>query len=96
MAALRQAFAGKAKVTVPVTVGGDGGVAELKVQMDEVMDILKSVPGYPEISKELDYVIAEAGMDGQMEVDLDEFIEVRFFCCLFCHSTWSDELFFVG
>jgi glycerol-3-phosphate dehydrogenase len=79
MAALKQAFAGKAKVAVaPATVGGDCDVAELKVQMEEVMDILRSVPGYPEISKkELDYVVAEAGMDGQAEVDLDEFIEVR-------------------
>ncbi|KIM41129.1 hypothetical protein M413DRAFT_445847 [Hebeloma cylindrosporum] len=75
VAALRTAFGGKAKVSVPG--GGDGDVAELKVRMDEVMDILRSVPGYPEISKkELDYVVAEAGMDGQKDVDLDEFIEL--------------------
>jgi glycerol-3-phosphate dehydrogenase len=95
MAALRQAFAGKAKAAVPTIVSGDGDVAELKVQMDEVMDILKSVPGYPEISKkELDYVVAEAGMDGQTEVDLDEFIEVRFLSCFpsLVDTTWSDEL----
>lgn len=79
VAALRVAFSGKARVSVPAAVGGDGDVAELKVPMEEVMDILRSVPGYPEISKkELDYVVAEAGMDGQKEVDLDEFIEVRF------------------
>ena len=79
IAALRTAFGGRARVFVPASVGGDGDVAELKVPMEEVMDILKSVPGYPEISKkELDYVVAEAGMDGQKEVDLDEFIEVRF------------------
>lgn len=79
VAALRVAFSGKARVSMPATVGGDGDVAELKVPMEEVMDILRSVPGYPEISKkELDYVVAEAGMDGQKEVDLDEFIEVCF------------------
>jgi len=84
VAALRMAFSGRARVSVPDAVGVDGDVVELKVPMEEVMDILRSVPGYPEISKkELNYVVAEAGMDGQKEVDLDEFIEVRLL--FFCH-----------
>lgn len=84
IASLRMAFNGKARVSVPAAVGGDGDVAELKLPIEEVLDILKTVPGYPEISKkELDYVVAEAGMDGQKEVDLDEFIEVRFFLSFF-------------
>ena len=62
--------------------------------MDEIVDIWRSVSEYHEISKELDYVIAEAGMDGQTEVNFDEFIEVRFIssCSSLAYTTWSDDL----
>lgn len=51
--------------------------AEEKVHLDDILDILKDVPGYAEISdKELDYVLNEAGMIGQIEFNFDEFIEV--------------------
>ncbi|KAJ8082348.1 mitochondrial glycerol-3-phosphate dehydrogenase [Marasmius tenuissimus] len=48
-----------------------------KVALAEVVDMLKHVPGYEQISvKELDYVLEEAGLKGRKEVDLDEFVEI--------------------
>ncbi|KAF9474285.1 DAO-domain-containing protein [Pholiota conissans] len=55
--------------------GVDG--AERTVKTKEVLDILKSMNGYSEMTqKELDYVLDEAGLRDQGELDLDEFIEV--------------------
>lgn len=71
VAALRSAFTGRAR---PVEDG------EEKVKAEEVVDVLKLVPSYSEISKitkkELDYVLDEAGMHGQSDFNFDEFIEV--------------------
>ncbi|KAF8869007.1 DAO-domain-containing protein [Gymnopilus junonius] len=51
--------------------------AEEKVHLNEVLDVLKDVPGYAEVSeKELDYVLNEAGLTGQVEFNFDEFIEI--------------------
>ena len=55
-----------------------GAVRELKVKTGDILEILKDVAGYSEITKkELNYVLDEAGLKGQgEEVDLDQFIEV--------------------
>ncbi|KAJ3491154.1 hypothetical protein NLJ89_g11367 [Agrocybe chaxingu] len=67
LAALRYAFATR------TTKNGDGVE---KVGTEEILELLKDVPGYSEVSKkELDYVLDEAGFkDGQ--VNFDEFIEI--------------------
>jgi len=68
VATLRNAFGRRTK-----SIDGDE-----KVRSDEILNILKEIPGYSEISqKEVNYVIDEAGMrDGV--VNFDEFIEVCF------------------
>ena len=55
-----------------------GAVGELKVKTGDILEVLKDVAGYSEITKkELNYVLDEAGLKGQgEEVDLDQFIEV--------------------
>lgn len=59
-------------------VNAEGG--KLKLKTGDILEILKDVTGYSEISqKELNYVLDEAGLKGQGEVDLDQFIEVSFF-----------------
>ncbi|KAF8157831.1 FAD dependent oxidoreductase-domain-containing protein [Crassisporium funariophilum] len=64
VAALRIAFGGRAKT-------GE------KVKTEDVLDVLKDVPGYEQASsKELDYVLEEAGLKTQGDLDFDEFIEV--------------------
>lgn len=69
VAALRNAFISNAH----------GG--ELKVKTGDILELLKDVTGYSEITKkELNYVLDEAGLKGQgEEVDLDQFIEVSSF-----------------
>ena len=69
VAALRNAFIGNAQGVAAV---------ELKIKTGDILEILKDVTGYSEITKkELNYVLDEAGLRGQGEVDLDQFIEVR-------------------
>lgn len=41
IAALRMTFNEKARVSVPAAIDGDGDVAELKVRIEEVMDIFE-------------------------------------------------------
>ncbi|ESK86944.1 glycerol-3-phosphate dehydrogenase [Moniliophthora roreri MCA 2997] len=71
--ALEQAFSLRAK---------DAPVSDAKgliktVALNEVMDILRDVPGYEQVSvKELDYVLEEAGLKGRKDVDFDEFVEI--------------------
>ncbi|PPQ70371.1 hypothetical protein CVT25_000082 [Psilocybe cyanescens] len=71
VAALRSAFSSR---TMPAEDG------EEKVKAEEILEVLKLVPSYSEISKiskkELDYVLDEAGMHGQSEFNFDEFIEI--------------------
>ena len=77
VAALRNAFISNA------AHGGGGGSGELKLKTRNILEILKDVTGYSEITKkELNYVLDEAGLKGQGEVDLDQFIEVRAFLFL--------------
>ncbi len=65
--ALRNAFTTRTRVS--------NGVE--KVVIGDMLDILKGIPGYADITKkELDYVLDEAGMQ-EGEVDFDELIEVR-------------------
>ena len=67
--ALRNAF---------INTAQDGAVRELKIKTGDILEILKDVTGYSEITKkELNYVLDEAGVKEQgYEVDLDQFIEV--------------------
>ncbi|KAF8182337.1 FAD dependent oxidoreductase-domain-containing protein [Pholiota molesta] len=66
--ALRNAFNGRA------VSGADGSE---KVKTVDVLDILKAMPGFSEVTrKELEYVLDEAGLREQSELDSDEFIEV--------------------
>lgn len=56
-----------------------GADKEVKVQAGKLKEILKEVPGYEEITPgTYEYVLVEAGLKGR-EVDLHEFLEVRFF-----------------
>lgn len=69
VAALRGVFHGRA-------VGGKDG--QDRVKSGEVLEVLKAIPSYAEATKkDLEYVLKEAGLDGQEDLDLDEFIEVR-------------------
>ena len=69
VAALRNAFISNAQ--------GAAAAVELKLKTGDILEILKDVTGYSEITKkELNYVLDEAGLKGQGEVDLDQFIEV--------------------
>jgi glycerol-3-phosphate dehydrogenase len=71
VAALRNAFVSN------VQCAAAGAAGELKLKTGDILKILKDVTGYSEISKqELNYVLDEAGLKGQGEVDLDQFIEV--------------------
>lgn len=77
------------EVTALRNVFVSNAVGELKVKTEDILVILKDVIGYSEITKkELNYVLDEAGLKGQGEVDLDQFIEVRsspfFIAFLFC------------
>ena len=57
----------------------NGEAGKLKLKTGDILEILKDVTGYSDITqKELDYVLEEAGLKGQGEVDLDQFIEVSF------------------
>ena len=70
VAALRNAFISSAQ-------GAAAAAVELKLKTGDILEILKDVTGYSEITKkELNYVLDEAGLKGQEEVDLDQFIEV--------------------
>ena len=70
VSALRSAFISNAQ---------DGAVRKLKIKTGDILDILKAITGYSEITKkELNYVLDEAGLKEQGEVDLDQFIEVSF------------------
>lgn len=63
--ALRNAFTARTTVSDGVE----------KVLITDILDILKGIPGYADITKkELEYVLDEGGMQG--EVNFDEFIEV--------------------
>lgn len=76
VAALKNAFTNNAVVQQ----SGATASGELKLRNEVILEILKDVPGYSEISKkELNYVLDEAGLKGHEEVDLDEFIEVSLF-----------------
>jgi glycerol-3-phosphate dehydrogenase len=78
VAALRNAFISNAHGV------GAAAAGELKLKTGNILEILKDVTGYSEITKkELNYVLDEAGLKGQGEVDLDQFIEVRAFLFLF-------------
>jgi glycerol-3-phosphate dehydrogenase len=78
--ALRNAFIGKAH---------SGAVVELKVKTGDILEILKDITGYSEITKkELNYVLDEAGLKGQEEVDLDQFIEVSSSSFLFLYLSF--------
>jgi glycerol-3-phosphate dehydrogenase len=72
VAALRNAFISHARAQ-----RGDVATSgELKLRTEVILEILKDVTGYSEISKkELNYVLGEAGLEGHGEVDFDEFIE---------------------
>ena len=72
VAALRNAFISNARAQ-----RGDVATSgELKLRTEVILEILKDVTGYSEISKkELNYVLGEAGLEGHGEVDFDEFIE---------------------
>ena len=66
VAALRNAFIGRTKVSEGIE----------KVVAEEILSILKEIPGYADITKkELDYVLDEAGLR-ERKVNFDEFIEV--------------------
>ncbi|KAK7062734.1 mitochondrial glycerol-3-phosphate dehydrogenase [Paramarasmius palmivorus] len=73
VATLEQAFSQRAKeVAAPDAKGSIKTVA-----LNEVMDILREVPGYEQVSvKELDYVLEEAGFKGRKDVEFDEFVEI--------------------
>lgn len=67
--ALRSAFEKKANVVQ------DSGAEN--VETDNIMEVLKQVPGYETISKkEYAYVLEEAGFKLQTVVDFDEFMEI--------------------
>ena len=71
--ALRNAFINNTRAQQ----GGAATAGELKLKTENILEILKDVTGYSEISKkELYYVLDEAGLKRHGEVDFDEFIEV--------------------
>jgi len=73
VAALRNAFTSNAQAQQ----GDATTTGELKLKAGDVLDILKDISGYSEISrKELNYVLDEAGLKGHAEVDFDQFIEI--------------------
>ena len=75
VASLRNAFISHARAHDDGATSG-----ELKLETGEILEILRDVTGYSEISKkELNYVLDEAGLKGHGEVGFDEFIEVSLF-----------------
>lgn len=69
MAALKNAFDRHAAQTQE----GAG-----RIPKAELMAVLKEVPGYEEMSaKDCEYVLEEAGFKRRVDVDFDEFLEVR-------------------
>ncbi|KAJ8474520.1 hypothetical protein ONZ45_g15920 [Pleurotus djamor] len=55
----------------------DAASAEGSVGRDEVIEALKSVPGYENVSKkEFNYVLEEAGFEDQLSLDFDSFVEI--------------------
>lgn len=51
-----------------------------RLKRQELVEVLKEVPGYDRISpKDCDYVLEEAGFKARVDIDFDEFIEVSFF-----------------
>ncbi|KLO06265.1 DAO-domain-containing protein [Schizopora paradoxa] len=69
---LKDIFATRAKGA------GDGGTeGQLRVQKEDIRVILRETPGYENIrSKELEYVLDEAGFSKRGDFDFDEFIEI--------------------
>ncbi|KAF9448000.1 DAO-domain-containing protein [Macrolepiota fuliginosa MF-IS2] len=59
------------------SAAGAGGDTKGKIDKGEVLEIVKYVPGYEEVTrKELEYVLEEAGFMEREELDWEEFLEV--------------------
>jgi glycerol-3-phosphate dehydrogenase len=72
MAALKGAFARNAEA-----VAGPAG-QEVRLAKAALGAVLKEVPGYADIpAKDCEYVLEEAGFKSRVDVDFDEFLEVR-------------------
>lgn len=85
---LRAAFAQRATVVSPVNNARAEG---LRLEKADVWSLLKELPGYEGIrSKDLDYVLEEAGLGKKSDMDFDEFVEVRTLKYLFslCGLMW--------
>jgi len=79
---LRAAFAQRATVVSPINnargTEGKNVVEELRLEKADVGSLLKELPGYEGVhSKDLDYVLEEAGLGKKFNMDFDEFVEVR-------------------
>jgi glycerol-3-phosphate dehydrogenase len=85
---LRAAFAQRATVISSINNarGTEGkNMAEgLRLEKADVGSLLKELPGYEGVhSKDLDYVLEEAGLGKKSDMDFDEFVEVRILGILF-------------
>lgn len=81
MAALKGAFARSAQA-----VNGPAG-QEVRLPKAALGAVLREVPGYEDIpAKDCDYVLEEAGFKTNVDVDFDEFLEVRPRSPSFCKS----------
>jgi glycerol-3-phosphate dehydrogenase len=89
--ALRNAFRRRAKAVVsrePSGVGLGGVEERQQIRKDELVEVLKEVPGYEDVAaKDCEYVLEEAGFNDRNNVDFDEFIEVRLTACFVYSKT---------
>jgi glycerol-3-phosphate dehydrogenase len=79
---LRAAFAQKAAIVSPVDIArgteGNNLVQELRLRRENVQALLKELPEYESVHpKDLEYVLEEAGLGKIVDMDFDEFVEVR-------------------
>jgi glycerol-3-phosphate dehydrogenase len=79
---LRAAFGQKAAVVSPIDnargMEGTNVVKELRLRKEDVQALLKELPGYEAVyPKDFDYVLEEAGFGKKVDIDFDEFVEVR-------------------
>jgi glycerol-3-phosphate dehydrogenase len=76
---LRAAFGQKAAIVSPVDVArGTEGKNLVRLRRENVQALLKELPGYESVHpKDLEYVLEEAGLGKIVDMDFDEFVEVR-------------------
>ncbi|EGO19186.1 hypothetical protein SERLADRAFT_479523 [Serpula lacrymans var. lacrymans S7.9] len=76
---LKEAF-GKRAVSVSSKDEQRPGAQEKRLSKRDLPEVLKGLPTYEGIrAKDYDYVFLEAGFAHQIDVDFDEFVEVRWF-----------------